>query len=394
MRRLGFLLIILATTFPVLGEDWNTADGKTYRNVKVIVQEDDGVRVTYTGGVGIIPYYELSLELRKRFGEDYDTLEAKRIAAEKALAEAIRSNTATAAELQKLQDAVTAARIKALAAASAQQEEAQATTQPDAQPRTQPTAQATTQSGVQPSAQSDENTQSAQPLANPPAPPVEDKNPYPGSKFSYDEALDVCYLDSPAVDVFLVLPDAAPLAPNSPGQGKLTLRITTDGHKPETPDQIEATFVSAVPIKKSADNSHIKFLVDGTYLYVDEIKNTDGDASSDTGQSTENITFYLAPQQAKTIVLAKNVNFSVGNTNYRIDHSGIFVFRKYFVDVDSLPPTSTNFLRSFHKFVAGIPSIITVISTVCEYIILGSFTIIVAASIAAFVMGVGRFIKM
>ena len=51
-------------------------------------------------------------------------------------------------------------------------------------------------------------------------------------------------------------------------------------------------------------------------------------------------------------------------------------------------------MRAYHHFIAELPSIITVISTVCEYIILGSFAVLVAAAIAAFVMGMTRFIKM
>jgi hypothetical protein len=190
----------------------------------------------------------------------------------------------------------------------------------------------------------------------------------------------------------LVLPEAAPAAPNS--QGKLTLRITTDGHKPEAPDQIEATFLSANAAKYPVGNHDIKFLVDGTYIPVNEIENSNGDLSSGAGQAAGSISFYLAPEQARSIFNGKNVNFSMGSNNYRIDQTGIAVFRKFFADVDRLPPASTNFVRSYHKFISRIPSIVTMISTVCEYIILSSFAILVAASIAAFVMGMSRFIKM
>jgi hypothetical protein len=51
-------------------------------------------------------------------------------------------------------------------------------------------------------------------------------------------------------------------------------------------------------------------------------------------------------------------------------------------------------MRSYHKFLAGLPSLITMISTICEYIILGSFGILVAAGVAAFALGVTRYIKM
>ena len=88
------------------------------------------------------------------------------------------------------------------------------------------------------------------------------------------------------------------------------------------------------------------------------------------------------------------MNFSVGSFDYRIDDAGLATFHRYFADVDRLPPASTNLVRSYHRFINRLPSIITMISTVCEYIILGSFAILVVASMAAFIMGVTRFIKM
>ena len=184
------------------------------------------------------------------------------------------------------------------------------------------------------------------------------------------------------------------MAANSPGRGTLTLRITTDGHKPEMPDKIEATFFSAGAIKKPVGNNDIKFLVDGTYVPINEIENTADDDSSSAEQASGNISFYLTLEQARAIINGKNINFSVGSNNYRIDDTGMSAFRIYFKDIDQLPPASTNFVRSYHKLVAELPSIITVISTACEYIILGSFAILLAASIAAFILGVTRFIKM
>jgi len=360
MRWLPALLVVLATVLPVSAEDWTTADGKTYKNVTVIAQEDDGVRITFTGGVGKIPYYELSPDLQKRFGLDPATMEAKRKAAEEAQAQA---------------DAA-----------------AQANTQPGAnlQPAAQPGA------NPQPAAQPGANPQPVQPPVNPLVPPahVETEEPYPGAKFSYNEGLDVCYLDSPAVNVLPVLPEAAPTASNAPSQGTLTLRITTDGHKPEAPDEVEATFLSASDIKNLAGNRKIQFLVDGAYIPVSEIVSDDGDPSSGAGQSVRSVSFNLSPEQARSIFKAKNVNFSVGSNNYRIEQTGISIFRKYFDTVDGLPPPSANLIRSYHKFLARFPSMITVISTACEDIFLVSFAILFVASVVAFVLGVCRFIKM
>jgi hypothetical protein len=380
MRWLGFFIIVLASTLTVSAEDWTTADGKTYKNVVVIAQEDDGVRITYDGGAGKIPYYELPLDLQKRFGEDYDSLEAKRKAAEKTLEDATRNaDAAAAAAAQKqAQDEATAAQAAAQSGANGQ----------PGSPSSQPSA-------PKPAPQPIVNTQPVpQPSAGPSTPPspialaaqAEAKALYHGSTFSYDEGQDVCYLDSPAVNVMLVVPEATPLAA-SPA-GTLSLRITTDGHTPQTPDQIQATFIPSGIVKASGDTHNVKFLVDGSYVPVTNL------ITDDSGNVGTNISFFLSPEQAQSIFKAKNVNFSVGSVNYMIDQNGIATFRKYFDDVDHLPPASSSFIRTYHKFLNRLPSIITVISTVCEYIILGSFAILVAASIAAFVMGVTRFIKM
>jgi hypothetical protein len=379
MRWLVLLFFVLASTLVVSAEDWTTADGNVYKNVTIVAQEDDGVRITYDGGAGKIPYYELPLDLQKRFGQDAESLEAKRKAAEKAFDDATRKADAAAAAAaasaaadaqKKQQEDMAAAALAATKAAANRQPGMQSPPAPVPPPTLPP-----------PSAYAPVN-----PTAISKAVQLEAKPLYPGSIFSYDDGLDVCYLDSPAVDVMLVVPDASPIAASP--VGTLTLRITTDGRKPEAPDRIEATFVPSGAVKTSGDNQHIKFLVDGTYVPVTDL------VPDDTGQVSNLVSFYLTPEQVNSIFKAKNVNFSVGSINYMIDQNGIEILRKYFDDVDHLPPPSATFTRSYHKFLNRLPSIITVISTVCEYIILGSFAIVVAASVAAFIMGVTRFIKM
>lgn len=430
MRRFGFLLIYLAVAFPVLAEDWTTADGKVYKNVVVVAQEDDGVRITYDGGVGKIPYYELSLDLQKRFGEDYDTLMSKRSEAEKALDDATRKADAAAAKQKELDDAAAAA-----AAAAAQQNNAQSN------PSSGDAAQSggnggsgstampggSTPSGSESSAPSGGTAQSgsaAQPgrpgqpkgaptpgataqakpgspagphsagVAKPGAPgaaqPDGYVNLFPGSSLNYDEVQDVCYLDSPTVDVELIVLDASQ-APPAGQSATLKLRTITEGRKPETPDRVEGTFYSGPgEAHKIPKNPKIKFLVDGTYIAANEPTPDDAAPSSDTNL----VIFYLAPEKVKAIFLGQKVNFSVGPNEYRINDEALDTFRKYVEDVQHLPPASTDVVRAYHRFIARLPSIVTLISTVCEYIILGSFTILLAASIAAFIMGLTRFIKM
>ncbi|MEI9999996.1 MAG: hypothetical protein WDO13_12980 [Verrucomicrobiota bacterium] len=90
---------MLASLLPLSAEDWTTADGKTYKNVTVLGQEDDGVRITYDGGVGKIPYYELPVDIQKRFSQDIDSMAAKRHAVDQAIDDAVKA--AAAAQIMK-----------------------------------------------------------------------------------------------------------------------------------------------------------------------------------------------------------------------------------------------------------------------------------------------------
>jgi hypothetical protein len=454
------LLFVLAMTLPVLAEDWNTADGKTYHNVIVVSQEDDGLRVTYTGGAGKIVNYELPPDVQKKYGLDYASLDAKRLAAEKALA-AAKTDEERAAAQKTLDSAKAALKLQqqmgqnptvvpqntsqngstaqpqgsqsnsAATTSSPNNEQNPAANNPQAnpsgavttvnpqnpgpkpQPQNNPNPQnpqntETTDQGQMPApanngspgaAPSDDQTSSTATSDNTanteaaPA-PVDYKNSFPGSKYTYDDIQDVSYLDSPPVNVWIVSPDAAPLPANAPSQGTLTLRITTSGPKVEAPDLIRATFQSVNDIKHIAGNRKIRFLVDGNYISPQESADGNDGQVSDSSQPFRVISFDLEPQQLRAILKGKLVNFSIGTNDYKIDEAGISIFQKYMKDVDYLPPPSFNFGRSYHHFVRGLPSIITMISTVCEYIILSGFGIMMAVVAAAFFLGISKFMKM
>jgi hypothetical protein len=468
MRWLVFIIITLATFLPAAAEDWHTADGKTYHDVVVIEQQQEGVRITYTGGVGIIPYYELSEDLQKRFGQDHDSLEIKRKAAE-AAAEQKRLADEAAAALAKIQPGVSTQPDQAAQANTQGQPGQSPAANPSGQPGEMtvpggvpnPNGNPAQAGGATPGTASNQpggatpaggspnsgvaatsgqpgqagGTNSPAGTANPSAAPgtalasgatnaagvtngatgqppagvgltgslADDYHPgnatpaeqviqkkYPGSRFHYDSGDDVCYLDSPPSYVYLVLPEASPAAATP--AGTFSLRVTTDGQIPETPDTVEGKFTPVTPPKTAADLANIKFLVDGTFIPITDLVTTDSDGTTPSVPSF--IAFNLTLEQAHRIFKAKNVNFTVGSNNYRLDDNGLVALRSYFADVDQLPPASPSLARSYHKFVSRLPSIITMISTVCEYIILGSFAIVVMASIAAFVMGMTRFIKM
>jgi len=121
MRWPVVFFFLLLAILPLSAEDWTTVDGKTYQNVTVVLQEDDGVSITYTGGSAKIPYYNLPLKIQKQFGQDPDSIEAKRKSADDAeAAQAAADLTAKMHqdELQKKQ-AAEAAAAKALADARA-----------------------------------------------------------------------------------------------------------------------------------------------------------------------------------------------------------------------------------------------------------------------------------
>jgi hypothetical protein len=445
MRWLGALLIIVASTISVQAEDWTTADGKTYKNVVVIGQENDGVRVTWEGGVGKLPYYELDDNTLRKLGQDPAAQAIKRAAFVKSQAEAAlqaKQDAAIAAE-QKRKEAEAAA----LAAAQTGNPTApqNPTTPANGAPGTNPAAPqnstATTQTSGQPQmpgqppgpgqpatpgqpqttapapgqpapGQSTASAPNGSPQPNfvPPKPAPtpapapasadtasrsfgatdEQQAEYPNSKFQYDDTADVSYLESNVVNIEAMSADA-PVA--GPGQSAtLHFRITTEGQRAESPDEVEGFFYSAVPLKKLATDRKVKFLVDGAFIPTREpVDSSDADPDP---LRTNQVSFFLSPEQTRAILSGKKVNVNVGGYDYRIDDPAMASLRGFMADITKLPPASTNYMKAFHRFVNRLPSIISVISSTCEYIILGAFGIVVVASIAAFVMGLTRFIKM
>ena len=384
MRGLGALLFFLAFAVFARAEDWTTADGKTYKDVVVVAPEQDGVRITYLGGVGKIPYYELSDDLLRRFGQDPASLEHKREAAQKAAADAALKAQQDAAEQKKEQDDA--------AAAAALNPPPQMIAPP---PKTAPPAppHPVQPAAVNPNPVESASTEPSSPAFNPSAKPTEE-NPYPHSKFQYDEGRDLCDLDSYPVDLASISLDASPTAPSIQGQhATLVLRIETEGRRAQAPDTVTGIFVSNVPLKDLTANRQVKFLVDGAYIQGDPVP-TDSDATPDATLQATQVIFTLTPEQVKSMVGGRNLNVSVGSYDYRIDDTGIAMLRGYQDDIDHLPPPSTNFVRSYHRLLNRLPSIVTMISTTCEYIILGAFALVFVAAIAAFIMGLMRFINM
>jgi hypothetical protein len=231
-----------------------------------------------------------------------------------------------------------------------------------------------------------------------PPPPVS-RTPTPGinglggkplrlsvSNYSYNDSLDVCYLDSPPIDV-------SP-APGEPGQGStLTLRIVTDGRTPQAPDRFEVTFVcvGGNATELAADN--IVFNLDAGSITVASTDFKDSGALPGA-QTMCYLSFYVPADQFRQFSKSKQLSFSVGPHSFHINEEGAAALHSYLGDVDTLEPATSSFMHSFYKMLARIPSFFSIISTICEYVILGSFGLLVMFSIAAFILGVTRFIKM
>jgi hypothetical protein len=97
MSRLFFFCLLLAS--PLWAEDWTTTDGKTYKDVKVIQVDPDGVSILDADGGAKIPMTNLSVDLQKRF--NYDSAKAAVAIAAKKEAEdkeAAQRNAAAASE--------------------------------------------------------------------------------------------------------------------------------------------------------------------------------------------------------------------------------------------------------------------------------------------------------
>ena len=459
MRPLGVLFLALVFALSARAEDWKTEDGKTYKNVTVLNQEDDGVRITYDGGVGKIPYYELPVEIQKRFGQDIESLAIKKKAVDQAMDDAVRN--AIAAEQVKQKEstpgyvppspaAAVNSAVPGNEANGASPGNQQASSTPAGGEQgapannTAPTPSGATANGATANgptgAPSSANTATpgkgvasnpstatpGAPKAGPAAaagahggpahpgvagtgaregfpeglndyvpgsggPPVPAPTPYAGSKATYNQALDLSYLDSPPVDLLPAV--TAPAKPTKPN-ASLTLRVISPGNAPTSPDKIEATYLYVGAGNRSDANSAIEFNVDGKIIAIADSARKDSSAMGGAAQALFYLTFYLTPDELKTISSGHDVQISVAPETYKLDGNGVATLQAYQKDLDALPKSASSIMRSYYKLLAKIPSFVSIISTACEYLILGSFAILVCFSIAAFVMGVTRFIKM
>ncbi len=354
------LSLVFLLAVHVSAEDWTTLDGKQYRNVTVTDIEDDAVTINYAGGSAKIPYYNLPLSVQKEFGQDPDSLEARKKAAD----EAASAGKALAQQAKKIQ---------------AEQQQQQALEAAKAKAVTN--AKMAIDLGA--------------PLQNSPTSPlpavVLDTTTYPGAFYSYNQTLDTCYLDSAGI---IALPFPPPAAPSPDARVTLTFRVATVGTEPQAPDRIVATILSVSPERKFATVNNASFNIDGNAIPLGEDQKKGSEFVSSYGQVIEYVSFYLTPAQVHTIVGGNVVKFSVGSNNYIIDSPGIAQYRRYLGIIDKLPPPSSFIARKFHQFIHNLPPISTIITQICIYIVLGSFVVIVFLAGSACFVGATRFLKM
>jgi len=439
---------LLASLLPVSAEDWTTEDGHVYHNVTVLGQEDDGVRITYDGGVGKVPYYELPVDVQKRFGQDIDSLAIKRQAVERAVADAVRAgassdvvmpaapvivpapgtvtpgvapstptpesptpgtapggNTATTAPGATAPGTTAPANPNAAPGnpnpapgtaapgTASTAKPGQAAPETNAAPSGVHPGPATAHPGVAATPGTPAELPSLQePIIHaPPSPPGvtgADGKPLElnVATYTYNNSLDVCYLDSPPIDAII---------PNAKTQGSsLQLRIVTDGRVPQVPDRFEVTFVAVGGGGGDLALSDIHFSTDTGEITVADSDRKDSGSLPGGAQAMRYVSFYIAADDMKRFTNGKALTFSVGRDTYHLDERGARILHDYMNDVATLQPATSSLMRSFYKMLMRIPSFFSILSTICEYAILGSFGLLVAFSIAAFILGISRFIKM
>jgi len=425
------------------GVSITTRDGKTYTGVGSIQAEDDGVTIIYNGGVDKILYENLPLDIQKQYGQDPDTLAAKK----KAVDDAEAARLADIAEKQKAMaeqkkaDADAAAKAKAEAENEAamerkrQQDEAAAEAKaqayaqalahlpksldvsPAAPPPSGTAAKPGNAPGGAPAAPSPSGTATrpgnapgGTPAATPGASPAPepafspivspnlsvDTATFPGATFSYDIVKNVCYFDSPQAS-------ASPVpAPSDADQQvdytTLTFRNETDGNQPQHPDKITATLLSILTVGKSPAPDKLPaageviILVNGASIPISETKKRVSNALSNFGQVVEYNSFILSPEQARSIANGKSIQIKIGDRNYAMDQSEASKLQRYFAASDKLPSRSSFVYRKICQLINQLPPFTTIMSDVCMSVICGSFFLIVLVSFFLFMVAT-RFFK-
>ena len=388
MRVAALLSIFLAAALPVLAEDWSTTDGKTYKDVTVVGQEEDGVRINYDGGAGKVFYSDMPMDLLKRFGQDPATLAAKKKAADEELAQQQAAAAAAEAKLKAAQEAAAAANKAAGGNPSLPTSAIPHGNLQEVPPVGLPAAAGPQHMGPGgakpgttgangPGMVANHNTPVNHPVSSGPV------NPYPGAKYSYDMVLDRSYLDSLDMDL-------EPEGGTTGDLGAVVLRLATDGRDPQMPEHIEAIFLTSGTPARVANVESMNLVVNGKSTSLT------GTAKKDTSVLPFNppgyTSFDLTPDQARAL-RDSSTEINVGGTVYKVSQDGTSEAESYFATMSKLPPASPSVVKMFHKILASIPSFATMISAICGWVFLGAFGIFVTGFVVIMIIGIVRFIN-
>jgi hypothetical protein len=127
------LVLLAAVGCLAHAEDWTTADGKVYKNVKVMKLEPDAVTILDSDGGALVPLASLSPDLQEKF--QYDPAKAKTAATARAKSDKdnpqmMEAERIQAAKLKAAQDAKYKADKKAVDDAKAADAAAQSKADP------------------------------------------------------------------------------------------------------------------------------------------------------------------------------------------------------------------------------------------------------------------------
>ncbi len=69
-NSLSVILVLVFAVSQTWAEDWTTTDGKTYKDVKVTKQDDQGVMIIHSNGAARVAFSTLPVAIQKSLGHD------------------------------------------------------------------------------------------------------------------------------------------------------------------------------------------------------------------------------------------------------------------------------------------------------------------------------------
>jgi putative nucleic acid binding protein len=102
MNKATLAIIAALSVSIALADDFQTIDGKEYKNAKVSRVEPDGIVITFSGGIVKLPFIELPGDVQKKYG--YDSTAAAAFTAEQAASDEAFSKQRKEAEQRRAEE--------------------------------------------------------------------------------------------------------------------------------------------------------------------------------------------------------------------------------------------------------------------------------------------------